>query len=367
MTPTMTQSIDCIVAASFTEVFEIVSPTPTATVTQTPTQTPTPTETMTPTPTPSFDTSPTPTIGVTPTNTPIPTSSPFPTIPNYDRECFVSLPVCRASDPGFVSVYSRNYDGHSNILNWLNIGNAQNNYPYNIDNEIVVKKIYNLAGQDITIYNGTGNVELNLNFYGLASGPLNKYFVLYDVYCKPCNCIPIKVIQDGVGEFYITNLGIGNSTSSIVNYNGTNTSGDYACFPFNESKVIYYDIAQTNVSLGAPLAVGSTIYLDENRTTTATAGAYVMRNNNKYIVNSSGVVTSIETNVCTTPPTFSLKFSFSTFQLKVGVTSCTFDVGDSYIIYSDCSTSQIRGTVQSKSGTVGNVILTLTNWRTYCG
>jgi hypothetical protein len=298
--------------------------------------------------------------------TPQPTSTPFPTIPNYRRECTVSLPVCRASDPGFVGLYERNYDGHANILNWLNIGNTENNYPYNIDSQIVIKKIYNIIGQDITVYNGTGNVQLDLNYYTLTEGA--SYFVLYDVYCKACNCDSVPVLVDEVGEFKIYYKGIGNSTNSIVNYSSTNISGQDACYSFNEAKVIYYNIAQTDISLGAPLVVGSIIYSDELKTITAPAGAYVMRNNNKYIVNSSGAVTSIETNVCTTPPTFTLKFSKPTFTFKVGLSSCDFVVGDSYIFYnSNCSSSQVRGTIQSKSGTVGNIILTLINWTAYCG
>jgi hypothetical protein len=327
------------------------TPTPTGTQVLTPSQTVTPTVTATQT--------------YTPTITPMPTGTPFPTLPNYQRECTISLPACRASDPAFVNLYESNYDGYSNILNWLNIGNTQNNYPYNINSEIVIQKIYNNIGQDITIYNGSGNVELDLSYYTLTQGA--QYFVLYDVYCKPCSCNSVAVLTNQVGQFSILFKGIGNPTSSPVNYS-TSTGGQDACYPFNQSLFIYYDIAQTNVGLGAPLVVGSTIYLDSARTTTAPAGAYVMRNNNKYIVNSSGVVTSIETNVCTNPPTFSLKFSKPTFTFKVGTSVCTFNVGDSYIIYNpNCSSSQIRGTVQSKSGAPGDITLTLINWTAYCG
>ena len=188
------------------------------------------------------------------------------------------------------------------------------------------------------------------------------------VYCKACNCDSVPVLVDEVGEFRIYYREIGNSTNSIVNYSSTNISGQDACYSFNEAKVIYYNIAQTDISLGAPLVVGSIIYSDELKTITAPAGAYVMRNNNKYIVNSSGAVTSIEINVCTTPPTFTLKFSKPTFTFKVGSSSCDFVVGDSYIFYNaNCSSSQVRGTIQSKSGTVGNIILTLINWTAYCG
>jgi hypothetical protein len=349
-----------------------ISPTPTRTQTSTPTATPSqtpsigssPTPTETPTQTPTSTQTGTPTQ--TPTITPMPTGTPFPTLPFYQRECTVVAPVCRAADPAFVNIYERNYDGYSNILNWLNIANPQNNYPYNVNSEIVIKKIYDLLGRDITIYNTSGNVELNLSYYGLVGG--NDYFVQYDVYCKACDCNSVQVLSDEVGRFRLYNLGIGNATSSPVNYSSTNISGQDACYPFNESLFIYYDIAQTNVSLGAPLFIGSTIYLNSARTTTAPAGAYVMRNNNKYIVNSSGVVTSIETNVCTVPPTFSLKFKKDTFTWKAGFSVCNFIVGDSYIIYNvNCSSSQLRGTIQSKSGTGANQILTLTNWTSYCG
>ena len=367
----------------------VTTSTPTATVTQTqtpsfgssptPTKTPTSTPTATPTQTPSIGSSPTPTetptqtptstqTGTptqTPTITPMPTGTPFPTLPNYQRECTVAEPVCRAADPAFVTVYERNYDGYSNILNWLNIANTQDNGPY-ANGELYVQKIYDGLGRDITIYVGTGfTVELNLSYYGLVGG--ETYYVQYDVYCQSCGCTPVQVLNDAVGSFRLYNLGIGNATSSPVNYS-TNISGQDACYNFNQSLYIYYDIAQTNISLGAPLLVGSTIYLNSARTTTAPAGAYVMRNNNKYIVNSSGVVTSIETNVCTSPPTFSLKFKKDTFTWKAGFSVCNFRVGDSYIIYNvNCSTSQLRGTIQSKTGTGANQILTLTNWTTYCG
>jgi hypothetical protein len=64
-----------------------------------------------------------------------------------------------------------------------------------------------------------------------------------------------------------------------------------------------YNIAQTNISNGAPLSVGSQLYLAiiTNRGSiayiNASGGYYLLPNGNKYVVNSSGVVTSIETNI----------------------------------------------------------------------
>ena len=174
------------------------------------------------------------------------------------------------------------------------------------------------------------------------------------------------VVVDAVSTFIVSGLTVGSPTFSPVKYS-TNTSGQYACYPFNETKTIHYNIAETNINIGAPLVVGSTIYLDGPQTTTAPAGAYVMRNNNKYIVNSSGVVTSIETNVCTTPPTFSLDFKKDTFTVNVGTPQNTLVVGNSYNLYNgDCSVATLRGTVQSSSGSAGNIIITLTDWTFYC-
>jgi hypothetical protein len=270
-------------------------------------------------------------------------------------------------------VYKRNYDGHSNILNWLNIKNAADNSYRNV-NELYVKQIYNLAGQQLLQrYGGVNNddyANLNLNDYNIAGGILNKHFVKYDVYCIPqtnCGCTGTTLARyEEVGEFYIDYLGVGDQTSSIVKFS-TNTSGEYACYSFNETKEIYYTIAQTNINSGAPLATGSTIYINSIRTITAPEGAYVMRNNNKYIVNSSGVVTSIETNVCTTPPTFSLDFKKDTFTVNVGTPQSALVVGNSYSLYNGgCSAATLRGTVQSSSGSAGNITITLTNWTFYC-
>ena len=352
-----------MVGVTFNEVYVVPSPSPS------PTPSITPTITVTSTPNMTF----TPTTTVTPTHTPIPTGTPFPTVPNYSGQKTISNSICRASDPAFVTVYYRNYDGHSNILNWLNIKNAADNSYRNI-NELYVKQIYNLSGQQLLQrYGGVNNddyANLNLNDYNLPVGILNKHFVKYDVYCIPethCGCTGTTLaLYEEVGEFYTVNLGVGDSTSSIVKFS-TNTSGEYACYPFNETKEIYYTIAQTNINSGAPLATGSTIYINSIRTITAPEGAYVMRNNNKYIVNSSGVVTSIETNVCTTPPTFSLDFKKDTFTVNVGTPQNTLVVGNSYNLYNgDCSVATLRGTVQSTSGSLGNTIITLINWTFYC-
>jgi hypothetical protein len=93
-----------------------------------------------------------------------------------------------------------------------------------------------------------------------------------------------------------------------------------------------------------------------------------MRNNNKYIVNSSGVVTSIETNVCATPPTFSLEFKRPSFgPILIGSSQNTIVVGNSYNFYNgDCSARTLRGTVEAKTGSIGNLTITLTNWTVYC-
>jgi len=370
MTPTMTQSIDCIVGATFTEIYEVPSPTPTPT----PTVTATPTNTVTPTPTPSINTSPTPTISVTPSITPIPTSSSFPTVPNYSGQLTITQSICLASDPAFVSVYYRNYDGHSDKLNWLNIKNATEN-SYRNSNELHVKQIYNVAGQQLLQrYGGVNNddyARIDLSYYTGTIIPGNMYFVKYDVYCisdTHCGCTGSTLaLYEEVSQFVVYNLGVGDSTSSLVKFS-TNTSGEYACYPFNETKEIYYNIAQTNISSGAPLSVGSTIYTNSMKTVTAPAGAYVMRNNNKYIVNSSGVVTSIETNACTTPPTFSLEFKKPTFgPFLIGNSQFPLVVGNSYNLYNgDCAVATLRGTVQSKTGTAGNIMITLTNWTFYC-
>jgi hypothetical protein len=66
-----------------------------------------------------------------------------------------------------------------------------------------------------------------------------------------------------------------------------------------------YDIAETNISSGAPLIVGSQLYVAFRTSrgniayVNASAGYYLLPNGNKYVVNANGVVTSIETNIVT--------------------------------------------------------------------
>jgi hypothetical protein len=258
----------------------------TATQTVTPTQTPTTSITATPTPTTSVTATqtetptPTPTTSVTGTQTPTPT--PTPSIP-YEG-CAEPITrdvetICCNYDPQLVTVYYNYYDGWSNILRFFN-GYGTVDYRFIAMNGATLSSFTNY----------TNNVAFTTNTVGI--GP---YLVTYSAHTE--NSDPYCNI-DTKQIFWGGNVSVGTEHTSPFLYAPT---GQDVCNSNNELIFLRYFVGTTNTSNGAPLVVGSQLYqqvsgggyVNVNR-----AGTYLLPNGNKYIVNSNGVVTSIEVGTC---------------------------------------------------------------------
>jgi hypothetical protein len=147
---------------------------------------------------------------------------------------------------------------------------------------------------------------------------------------------------------------IGSLTGSAVYYS-QDTSGNVACATTNQVRYIYYNITSTTNSAD----INSSLYMDAGKTILVPAGAYVMANGKKYIVNNSGVVTSI-TNTCTSNPAmFERTFRKSSFVFKFFTTN-TYPIvkGNCYLFQgSNGAIFYIRGIVSEYNSATGEVTL----------
>ena len=270
-TNTPTQTVTGSIGASST-------PTPSVTATKTLTPTPTPTQSVTgtPTPTPTINPTATPTPTLTPTITPEPFTpcGPEPIFRNV-----ISFDLCCGYDPLLKEgVYVNNYDGYSDKLRFFR------NFATNVN-------LYTITGQKLA-----GEYDNYYNTYSLAGLPQTSYLVTYSDGCTHTSPFGDNIIWMGgntVGEFVESPFLYSTSSDNnvLLNHN-------------NEVIWLGYDIAQTNISAGAPLVVGSHLYkwIQTDRAAgayiDATDGYYLLPNGNKYTV-SNGIVTAIEVNMVT--------------------------------------------------------------------
>ena len=309
----------------------IISPTPTTT------RTPTPTRQLIP-PSPSA-TPPLP----TPTETPACFGPAEPiTFKSFTKQMSGCSPV-------LVNPTYGNYTGIFSKLRFVN-GPV---------NSVIV---YDLQGR--VLVNGSGiNYTNNFDFrdYNL---PIGIYVVQY----KRCSDFgTTEVLAGWVPQ------GIGDQSRTAFSYT-TATTGNQACFDYNvqENGTDYLDLifTITSTSSSGPISVGDTLQTgltNSNITGLAPSGTYVIGNGNKYIVNSSSIVTSVDTTTCDSlgAPNFqwfnynrTLPNTYYNIDFRPGPPPT---VGTCYTFEQDgyTSTIQLKGRVASYS--INGGILSLTN------
>jgi hypothetical protein len=173
-------------------------------------------------------------------------------------------------------VYTDNHDGYSDKLRFFT--------------QVAINvNVYYINGATLS-----GNLERYLNTYSLRGLSPQNLVLSYGGGCSTLGDNIIWGIPGAVGAFVDSPFLYSASSNNVDLINDNNS-------------VVWmsYNIAQTNIANGAPLSVGSQLYLAfiTNRGgiayQNASGGYYLLPNGNKYVVNSSGVVTSIETNIVT--------------------------------------------------------------------
>jgi hypothetical protein len=148
-------------------------------------------------------------------------------------------------------------------------------------------KLYDMVGRLLgTFDNYDNDVSLSL----LGGG---NYIVQYTSTCGFTNAEQI---------FYGGNAPLGKEVISPFLYAPT---GQEICNSNNELIFLLYYVSGTTISNGAPLVVGSQLYQAGPRGSfigVYRAGSYLLPNGNKYNVNASGVVVSIEVGACNSSP-----------------------------------------------------------------
>jgi hypothetical protein len=249
----------------------IISPTPTAT------RTPTPTRQLIP-PSPS----------ATP---PLPTPTETPACISIVEKVFESIDLQIAGcSPVLVNPTYGNYTGIFSKLRFVN-------------GPVTNLIVYDLQGRELV--NGTGvNYSNNFDFrdYNLPQGN-------YPISYRRCS----QTTSTGAVVSWIP-LGIGSQSTTAFSYT-TATTGNQACFDYNiqrinsstggslsNSRDLIFTITSTSssgpISVGDTLQTGYTQSIGNYVTGSAPSGTYVIGNGNKYVVNSSSIVTSVDTTTC---------------------------------------------------------------------
>lgn len=281
--------------------------------------------------------------GSFPTNPPVDTPTPsgcIETYPNSPQWC-----ICQGMDPQPVTYIQDTYDGRTGKLLFLNY--------FNNVHSIV---IYNISGQALwTQPAGTAYSNGSFSFAGFSQA---TYLISYKYFCGPTigsfNCERTVSKEEAAKLTYYGTISVGSLASASTLYS-QETSGTTVCDSANQIKFVYYNLGSTSTSA----VVNTVFYMDSAKTVTASAGAYAMANGYKFIVNSSGVVTSATASCTANPDMFGKYFRKSTsmFYYKTNV---TITVGNCYLFenYTNPSTSYVRGTVTSYNPTTGEVIIT---------
>lgn len=252
--------------------------------------------------------------------------------------------VCIGMDPQLYTPISNGYDGRSGRLLFLNYYNNV----YNL-------KVYTLGGSLLWTQPAGIYVNGSYDFSGLGGN--TAYLISYTYFCgsslATAVCTTDIVASEATKVVWAGNMLIG-SLNGAVTYFSQTTTGTAACATTNQIRIVYYNISSTTNSAD----VGTTFYTDSSQTVTAPAGAYVMANGKKYIVNSSGIITSIEASCTANPDMFGRYFRRSAFQMKnVSYTGIT--IGNCYILqnYTNQATNYVRGVVSSHNINTGEVTM----------
>ena len=312
--------------------FGIISPTPTST------RTPTPTRQLIP-----------PSASATP---PLPTPTETPVCISIVEKVFESIDLqIIGCSPVVVNPTYGNYTGIMSKLRFFN-GPV---------NSLIV---YDLQGRELVNQNGI-NYKNNFDFrdYNL---PFGNYEISYR------RCSAVSTTSTKVNWIP---LGLGSQSTTPFSYT-TATTGNQACFDYNIQQngtdYSYLIFTITSTSSSGPISVGDTLQTgrtNSNITGLVPSGTYVIGNGNKYIVNSSSIVTSVDTTTCDSlgVPNFQ-SFNYSTTFPNI-MYQVYFDpqytsnptVGECYRFEQKgyTSTIQIVGKVASYS--INGGVLTLTN------
>lgn len=300
-------------------------------------------------PTPTTTRTPTPTIQLIPPSPsatpPLPTPSETPVCPSINEKVFESIDLQIAGcSPVLINP---NYGNYTGIMSKLRFVNGP-------INSLIV---YDLQGRELVNQNGI-NYKNNFDFrdYNLPQG---NYLISYR------RCSETSITGSKVNW---VPLGIGQQSSTPFSYT-TATTGNQACFDYNvQTSNLIFTITSTSssgpISVGDFLQTGSTI-----STGSAPSGTYVIGNGNKYIVNSSSIVTSVDTTTCDSlgVPNFQ-SFNYNTTLPNImyqvyfdGQYTSNPTVGQCYRFEQKgyTSTIQILGKVASYS--INGGVLTLTN------
>jgi len=310
----------------------VISPTPTST------RTPTPTKPLIP-----------PSASATP---PLPTPTETPVCISISEKVFESIDLQIAGcSPVLVNPTYGNYTGINSKLRFVN-GPV---------NSLIV---YDLQGRELV--NQTGNNYRNNFDFRDYNLPAGNYVISYRA-CSSTN--------NSSGKVTWIPQGLGSQSTTPFSYT-TATTGNQACFDYNVQQngtdYSYLMFTITSTSSSGPISVGDTLQTGQtnsNITGLAPSGTYVIGNGNKYIVNSSSIVTSVDTTTCDSlgVPNFQ-SFNYNTtlpntmYQVYfTGQYNSNPTVGQCYRFEQAgyTSTIQIKGKVASYS--INGGVLTLTN------
>jgi hypothetical protein len=279
-----------------------------------------------------------------PTNTPPDTAVPSGCIERVDNAgC-----VCIGADPQIVGINQDYYDGRSGKLLFLN-------YYNNVYNII----IYNLAGQQIWSQSTASGVSDGNGYYingslSLTGLAVATYVVSFQYRCYGSvggnYCIDSYANLKNEKFLWQGSVSVGSTSPGTPTYYSQDTSGTVACATTNQIRMVYYTISSTANSAD----INTYFYLDYNKTIIAPAGAYVMANGKKYIVDSTGKVTSV-TATCTASGGMFGKYFRRNFMVLKFFSSQSIVVGSCYLLENRISpsTCYVRGTVTSYNSSTG--------------
>ena len=271
-------------------------------------------------------------VGLCNVSTPINTPTDDTAVNGSCNEIYNTVTVCCGSDPGLPQRFDMIDDGYSTHLNFANWAG---------DAGISNIAILNRFGQTLASLSGpytNGSYDLrNLNL----SGP---YYIVYDITC----CGNIQTVTSD--NFVVMYPATGNIARSFARYHPTDAEA--SCLNTTQYRKIYYDYNTANTGANIPVALNSVLYADSQKTITALAGYYTLPNNKRYTVNSSGVVTNIQTSACTTAPKFTTELKLSGFTVATGFGS-NITIGECRRFTNGCNGKSVRGIVSSyKNGKV---------------
>jgi hypothetical protein len=269
-----------------------------------------------------------------------------PVEPKIFESLYSQIPGC---SPVLVNPTYGNYTGISSKLRFVN-------------GPVTNLIVYDLQGRELV--NQTGyNYSNNFDFrdYGLPAG---KYLISY----TSCGNTNMSTKVNWVPQT------IGQQSRTPFSYT-TATTGNQACFDYN-IPITYTELifTITSTSSTGPISVGDFLQTGSTfGTGSVPSGTYVIGNGNKYIVNSSSIVTSVDTTTCDSlgVPNFQ-SFNYNKtipntyYQILFRPISSAPSVGLCYTFVQDgyTSTIQLRGKVASYDRETQ--ILTLTNQSYSC-